>query len=574
VITAPRSVRGRVLSGAGLPVGGACVYLLRDFELCPAEAELARCAVFSSMIIHVGAFGFVETDPDGRFQLGGVPAGAIRLSIFANGHDGLLTESLDPELGERIDLGNLQLEPADPERSSSGRVVTAAGEAVPHPWVFTRCSTDGGQSSMKGPPIVGDADGRFQVPVPVGGRCGLRVESDQGSARTGEVEAGTHDLFLVLEPTPEVEPPEQTLPPLPRVAGRVSLEGRGVPGARVTAWRIVETGAGKTTVSLHASAESGAEGRFVIAVPDKGTYRLRADFGPWNEPLLAEWGPFEPQPDEEQVEALLELRAAGSIAGELTGSGAAGSTGTTVRAYSEGRPTRTATVGAAMTFRFDSLPPGEYRLVREATGTASAEEPIVQVKSGATSEVRFDLADEFPSRLLGRIVVDGKRPRGTWRMTIVRESKYVDAPSLDRQGSFIVEPLEPGWFSLTAFCQSHPPRYFQREMDIVVGENHLEIDVTTGRLELAGLPLPDEVDVSSGNLAFTTCLTWEGPDGLKWGCYPYRAEKGALTVKQVPAGTIRLHHQERGSQTPEAGPVIAEVEVRAGETTKLVFPTR
>jgi RNA polymerase sigma factor (sigma-70 family) len=568
LIPAPRSIRGRVFTGDDLPAAGAHVYLMRNIGLGASEEEVLRCGPIMTMVIPVGDFGFVETGSDGRFLLPAVPEAPVRLCVFLIGHDGLTTAPVETDAGNQLDLGDLELLACHPERSVGGRIITASGDAVPSAWVSSRCLIDGGRVQTRGALMVADSDGAFCVPVPEGSFCRLTAFSSHGSALADGVAAGTTDLTLVIDSLPEAELPKVPAGSGTRVAGSVQRGGEGIPDACISAWKI--TASGRTT--LHATARSGAEGRFEIVAPDTNSCRLRADFGPWDEPELAEWGPVALNPGEVRSAVVLDLSAAGSISGEVIASDVESLIGTKVSARSEGRHDRSATIGAEGDFHFASLPPGSYRLVSAALQRFDDEEAeglVVEVKSGETARVTIDLSGEESCRVVGRFSIDGEAPSDAWELHVSSGTRR-HSPPLDTRGNFSAAPLEPGRMRLHAVCRSNPPRILLLESQLAAGTNCMDIELTTGRLELEGFPLPDDPEFDG--VTFTTFLTWEGSDGMTWSAYLIGAQSGALSLDEIPAGTIQLRHQFEAINDPKTVPIVAEVEVRVGETSRLVFP--
>ncbi|MBL4770835.1 MAG: sigma-70 family RNA polymerase sigma factor [Planctomycetes bacterium] len=579
MISAPRSVRGRVFASDGLSVSGARLLLLRDFEVEEARADYFRAALVKSRLIPIGVHGYIETDFDGRFSLQAVPAEPVRLVVFHNGHDGLLTDTLELGNEGHMDLGDLKLEACAMDRSIRGRVVPVAGERLHGAWVMARFSEDDWDSVGSGVPIVVGVDGRFCVPVPAGASCEIVAQSYDGSARSKKglkVPAGSNDLVVKLEPLAEKKSSRPySLDAKPRISGRVLHAGQGVSGVWITSWGLASTGKKGANVSHYASAQSGPNGRFEIAGSYPGPYRLEASFGPWEDPLVGEWGPVELSGDATDVK--LELLAPGSIRGEIATPGSEPMIGTVVRAMSEGRKARTAVVGAANDFRFDGLLPGRWSLVHEATARKKSgnREPVhVDVESGVTSSAKMELAGELSCQLVGSFLINGQHPPGHWALSLTVDDKHVPAPRLRARGVFRVAPLQRGRLLWYAALRGKYTQMFHQELELEIGENQLDIDVPTGLLNLTDLPLPDEIDME-GQMDSPCCLTWKGPDGVGWTAFLFRADQGALMLKTVPAGTIQLRYQPKRSRVlPQDSPVVAEVEVLAGETVKFAWPLR
>ncbi len=577
MIHAPFSIRGRVLTAEGLSVQGARLYLMRDFEVDGDRVDYFRAAVAKPMMIRFGSFGFFETDAEGRFCFQAVPDRPVRLGVYCNGYDALLSDPIRPGAEKQIDLGDLKLNACVPDRSVRGRVVQEGGGSVRGTWVIANFSWDRGDSYGTGAPITVGADGQFCLPVPIGSSCKFEVLSPGETVRlkkAGDVPAGTTDLILTLEPIPEPKPRKSFSDEMPRIYGRVVHDGKGLAGAKITSWGIADGKTGEDATH-HGSAQSGVDGRFEIAASHLPLRRLEATFGPWQDPLIGEWGPVESTGIVSDVE--LELSSPGSIVGEIVAPSIWPMIGTVVRAESVGRKSRTATVGEANDFRFDQLLPGRWRLVHGAMARKKdgAQEALyVEVKSGVTTRTKIDLEGELPCQLVGSFLIDGEHPPGDWKLYLTVDRRHVRPPPLRAGGVFRVSPMQRGRLNWAAISYGTSTQIFHRKLDLNAGENRLDVDVPVGRLELTDLPLPDEVDYG-GNVDSPCCLTWTGPDGIGWFAYLFKANHGALTLKTVPAGTIQLRYRPKHSHDlPEEAPVVAEIEVRAGETAKLAFPPR
>ena len=549
---------------------------MRDFKVEEDRAAYFRAAIVSSMLIPIGTHGFIETDQEGRFSLQVVPAEPVRLAVFHNGYDALLTEPMRMGSEDRVNLGNLKLEACAPERSVRGRVVHEGGESVRGAWVMVNFSTDGWESGGNGAPVVVGPDGSFCLPVPLGASCELAAQSFGGKARSkksARVPAGADDVVLTLEPLPEPKRPKSSPVGMPRFHGRVLHDGKGVPGAWITAWGVSTHGKKSGAATHFTSARSGEDGRFEIAGSYPEPCRLEATFGPWQEPLIGEWGPVESNGIVSDVE--INLRAPGSLVGEIAAPSSEPMIGTVVRAKSEGRKDRIAIVGKENDFRFDRLMPGRWRLIHEAVARkkdGNREALYVEVESGVTAKAKIELAGELPCQLVGNFRIDGVHPPGNWNLNLTVDGRYIPAPRLEAGGAFHLSPLQRGRLHWSAVSRGLSAQVFQQTLDLVAGENRLDIDVPVGRLKLKDLPLPDKVELG-GDVDMPCCLTWKGPDGLSWIAYLAKAKKGSLTLRRVPAGTIQLRYHPKGSKgRAQDAPVVAEVEVRAGETVKFAWP--
>ncbi len=577
MIPAPRSIRGRVLSSDGLDANGAWIFLMRDFEVEDDMDLFLRAVIVRETLIPIGLHGFIETDAGGNFHLQAVPEEPVRLAVFFNGHDGLLTEPMRMGSEERLELGDMKLEACVPDRSVRGRVIHKGGGSVHGAWVTAKFSEDDWESSGMGAPVVVGADGQFCMPVPPGNSCELTVQSHDRRARSRKnirVPAGTSDLVLTMEPLPEPKSPKSTPDSMPRVHGRVLHEGKGVAGAWITSWGVATDDRSRGKATHYTSARSGEDGHFEISMSCPGPCRIEASFGPWQEPLIGEWGPVESNGIVSDVE--LELSAPGTLVGEIAAPSSEPMIGSKVVARSPGRKDRTAVVGKENDFRFDRLMPGRWRLIHEADARKRSEDQEealhVEIESGATTTVKIDPAGELPCQLLGSFRLGGEHPSGNWVMNLYVDRNRIPSPRLEAGGVFRVSPLQLGRFRWSAVSRGNSVQVYQQNLVLHAGENKLDIDVPVGRLELKDLPLPDKVDLG-GDVRMPCCLTWKGTDGVSWIAYLAKAKGGALTLKRVPVGTIQLRYQPEGSHVaPHESPVVAEIEIRAGETKKFTWP--
>ncbi|MEM7356321.1 MAG: carboxypeptidase-like regulatory domain-containing protein, partial [Acidobacteriota bacterium] len=156
----------------------------------------------------------VRTDPDGRFELGAMPAPKVDLIASGEGYAPLTVPGVEPGLGRgAIDLGTLMLTRG---ATIAGEVTAASGDPLdgvavwisPQPVVVERLAWE--RLSLQ-PPDAVSADGQFSIS---GLSLGQRV--DLVAYRTGFLPAVVRRVEA-----PAASPVQVRLRPTARIAGRV-----------------------------------------------------------------------------------------------------------------------------------------------------------------------------------------------------------------------------------------------------------------------------------------------------------------------------------------------------------------
>lgn len=565
------SVRGSLVTAAGTPARDAAIFLMKDFGSNPEYERILRMTVDVRQCLRLGDMGFLRSDSDGQFSIPNVPAGRYRAAFFANGHEGATSAAF--EVGDEgvVDLDPAGLLACDEKASVRGRVLDANQTPVPGALVAGRCST-GDNTSMSIIPTWTDEQGRFCVPVQLGSTCRMMIDGgERGTLADIEVPAGLSEVPFVLQ---ERSAPESSSPDLlassPRLRGRVLLNELDIEHA----W-IVVVPASPSHTKIFAQGLSGPDGAFAVPIPTRDRVHVRVHVEHQGIQHVAEWNAEATDAPREDLETDLLLRPVGTILGRVLVPSSESLVGTEVRATSPGRAGRNTTIDARGEFALHGLAPGEWSLVHEGDLRKKAEDrsPVtVDLAPGATARVDLDLAGKLPARLVGHFSIDGKAPRGNWKLSLSVDHRVGPAMSLRNDGSFESEALERGSLRFQALSRGNAIQVYHTTFPLAVGENRLELDIETGSIEFSALPLPDKVNFATDVLK--PChLTWEGDDGLKWSASLFEAKKGRLTLGQVPVGKVELRYQREPSQGPPTSfPVVAEFEVRAGEKNVFECP--
>jgi len=232
-------IRGLVVDDGGTPIDDAFVSLVRQAEALDRPSSGDRLS-------YSDAEGRpVLTDPDGRFEIGELPAGLY--TVWAKQKQGGEATAVDVRPGARLEL----VIPA--VASVSGTVVIPGEGAAPARFSITASLADG---SFEERDAWDNSDGSWRLEDLPPGAYTLRVSSEQGDASfevelsPGEERSGQR---IELEPRVTLRGRIVDASDLSPVAGakiRVRLAGRPWQFGEPSIWTL-----------------SGAEGRFTIVAP-------------------------------------------------------------------------------------------------------------------------------------------------------------------------------------------------------------------------------------------------------------------------------------------------------------------
>ncbi|HKB14766.1 MAG TPA: carboxypeptidase-like regulatory domain-containing protein, partial [Planctomycetota bacterium] len=258
-------VSGTVTDPNGRPVAGARV----SIELDPTKMFRAGPLLFQEE----------KTDEQGRYRLGSLPEGKVRVLASADGWREGRSEEIEAHPGATVERVEVRLLSG---RAIAGRIVARDGKSIAGAQVYAMPDEGSGPgrrpfSVWRRDGVKTDASGRYEVSGLAEGTYRVEAEADgfaHGSLPAVNVGASTADL---------------TLDPLSRLAGRVVDGISGKPIASFKAKAVRESFPGARFLPGGEDADGKPDGSFEIADLEPGSYKVevRADgFAP------ATAGPF------------------------------------------------------------------------------------------------------------------------------------------------------------------------------------------------------------------------------------------------------------------------------------------
>ena len=430
VLGAGATLRGRIVDGAGQPIGGASV-----------RAHAA------------GPFGMpgerrneTETDADGRFE---VPRVGKDVAVLVLSKAGFLMgrSSVPDELGDgdQRDIGDVVLEQgaqlAGEVRLPDGSpAVGAVVEAEVDPMSLGQSGGMGAWRGFQAETTAGE-QGRFLLGgLAVGARYNLEasldVEETTLRARQSGVREGQGELVLVLEPTPTLL--GRVLSPAGEPVADATVRAKSE-GSNINPWM-----GGRAMME---STQSDAQGNFELRLEAPGTVSLDA--------LAEGYAPCSPvsvtAPSDEVFE--LRLRPSLSVVGRVVDPAGNPVEGATVakavtfmarmQSFGDGS-SPTAKSGADGSFTLVDLPAGEIVLdARHPEHTASTSVAVELVEGGVPAEVVLSLRR---GALVRGVLFDkgGRAGDGVQIIANAMPEMETRMATTDGAGEFLLERLPPG----------------------------------------------------------------------------------------------------------------------------------
>ncbi len=371
VLQPPGTISGRVVDGDGKPLAGASIWAL------PAESSLLRYR----------AAKVVETDAGGRFEVGGIPTGAVNLRVWAEGHQWEVLPGLSAPPGGELTGVEVALKRGV---SIRGRVTRTDGTPV---------AVDVSAEILEGSPDdVGGgastrADGRYELPSLPPGLIRVYVRNRNVERIIDGRRGGVFTVDLVLAAGAEV-------------SGHVVDEtGRGLAGVLLKLIPVESP----TSYLDEKGPRSDAEGAFIVSGVQPGTYRLygrKNGFATaWSEVHVAD-GPV--------AGVRLVMRRGVSLSGTVLGLEAAEIAELSIAAHGSPIPdsggtgdslgdlTQHGSVDHDGSYRIPGLAPGYWHVSASLPGQAFREDVVV---AEGDTEIHRDLDFSSLSTLRGTLLV-------------------------------------------------------------------------------------------------------------------------------------------------------------------------
>ncbi|HET6203352.1 MAG TPA: carboxypeptidase-like regulatory domain-containing protein [Planctomycetota bacterium] len=248
-------VAGTVSDPSGRPVAGARV----SIDLDPAQV-MRRAPFFMDE---------EKTDDQGRYRLGGLPAGKVRVLASAEGWRESRSDEVEVRAGENVERVDVRLQSG---RSIAGRVLANDGKPIEGAEVYAMpeeraAGARASFSIFRREANRTDASGRYEVAGLADGTYRVEVEAE------GFAHASKQGVAVGSAGT------DFRLDPLSGLVGRV-LDGRtGKPPASFRARAMREGFPGARFMDTGSDATGREDGSFEIGGLEPGTYRVevRAD---------------------------------------------------------------------------------------------------------------------------------------------------------------------------------------------------------------------------------------------------------------------------------------------------------
>lgn len=510
VLDVDRAARGRVLDPQERPIAGAVVVLTVAGRPRPrpGSAELREGHRFRA-----------ETDPEGRFQVPGVPADTVDIHALHPAFLPMTVRGVEiPSDSPVVDLGDLVM--ARGERVS-GRVVDQDGAPVPGAEIrllppgfrVKRMDRAAVERLAPRPATTSDPEGRFHIEA---------LESEVS--------------FHLLVQHPEYQPGwvEHVSPPVPeplwiRLEPGAYLRGRvvdetdaPVPSAEIAVkvGKEPEPGAPDRTDQRTTSVDG--EGRFTLDGLPLGPARVQVFAPGWLAPEPLEIT-LPPETDEELV---LVVRAGNVLEGRVTTT--AGDPVEQARVLCHEQVDATDAEGR---YRMQGLPEGTARLeVTHSEYPSQVEE--IALEEG---DNRFDvtLPDGVP--VAGRVVDPSGEPVPGARFVLERDDlrNRIDYFTVtDAEGELRLASVSAGTYRLEV---SHPGLATLERHDFVVGEEPIENQEWV--LEPSGVVTGYIVGLELDRLARTTVQAEDDQGRVRPGRVRY---DGAYRIEGLATGPWRL----------------------------------
>lgn len=508
-------VTGRVVDTSGRPVTEA--------RVSTEESEW------------LGRYAGSRVDDEGRFELGRLPAGPLRLRALGPEGEGSDVLRLELEAGERVDGLELVL------RSRPrilGRVLAPDGSPVSQPRVVVR----GG-----GPRRYCDSgeDGGFRCEGREPGTYTLAVHEEGVGQAEGRVVLDDTDVTVDLYLEPELV-----------ISGRVVTAGGEPVAGRVV--RVQPRGHGFFDSP---SDDTGADGSFTIRGVSEGTYELLV--GSSSDPMSFLSPHRHPEPIVVQdgfsvTDVEIRLKHTTVLRGGLYGLPDDQLARALVGAEEVGAEGFPRTLGGVVAsggrYEIPGIGPGTWTVVAVGPERDAQARREIEILPGEVDPV-LDLTFVRGVTLAGRILLDGD----PWSGAGVAMLTAVGTTSTDLGGRFELPGIPPGRqeILLAGGSPKEGMTVVTQECDVEEGREVL-IDVATGVVR--GVVTSLEMPLASASVALSPVIP-SLPDSFPLiPRLATTASDGSFVIERVPVGAYTISFDQ-----PGYAPVNRELHVTSGE---------
>jgi len=482
-------LRGVVVDEAGSPVPGAAVEATWPITL-PGDPEHRLSAMTASAV--------ATTRSSGRFEIEGLPAGSMALTVEAHGFVSKDMPRFEvprpagaPEVEVVLERGALL----------AGHITTTADEPVAGARIAV------GDAALG----VSDQEGQYLVEGAPPGRQRISV---------------FHPDYPRFEATrdlgPELNNFDVRLEAGAEVSGRVvDVEGRGVAGARVG---LRGRGRGYATASA-------TDGSFVFPTVARARYRL----GAAKDGYAVSEAPDEIAVEREALSGLeVVLREGATIAGLVLGLDADELSRVDVQATAEDGHQRRAEIDAAGRYRLVDLEPGDWT-IEARLPYGERQVTVRQPVALGDRAIERNLEFRRRLRLAGQVLLhDEPLPNATISLRGSRLSTERSSRS-DFDGRFRLDDLEPDTYALGI---AQPAQLISHNQTVALDEDReLEIRLRPTTVRGRAIAAATGKPVPGARITLHHLATPETPEFLVSAA---AGQDGRFDLPRVGPGTYRL----------------------------------
>lgn len=581
------SAAGRVSAIGGGPIEGARVALAGSGN------------IFADMMGMGGAGGgrfdvppaLAVTDAQGAFEMHGIPTGATKLRVEADGWLGA-TVSIDVKRDRVAPVEALLLKESvltGTVRDAKGAPLAGAKVRVAVP---PKDAASGMMANMLGGTFrsgLADAEGRFEVHGLAEGTRKVRVEAAKHLTFEDEVELPAQSTVkrdFALNEGYRISGTVAGPDGKPFAGAKVYVTGKPA-GGSAGAIAAMFGGSGR---SKNAAAESGADGTWSADGLPEGPYEVTAKAEGF---LDAEAKDIEPA----RTDVALALRAAATIRGRvLDASDGLPIPGASVQRKAKdaskargGRNNPFAAMmgsrGASVTtdaegaFEIKSIEPGGYDLTASLRGYADSAAVTVNCAAGETTdgiEILLPAGVDVAGRVIEKATGAGVPGAVVWSVradaglggftatdftggTPQAPASAISATS-DADGRFVLEGLSPGKITLEVRVADHAPA---TAPGVTAPSTDVVVSVTGGGFVAGRVTGADGASVGGATVMMMRGMMGQGARQAKTDA------DGEYRFERLPAGAYQIMLLDPTSPMMSSG--MASVTVRDGETTQHDF---
>ena len=387
-----------------------------------------------------------------------------------------------------------------------------------------------------------------------------------------------------------------TLEKLAQLHGRVTVDGAGVPGARVQLARNI-TRVGSAFQTIHHrgfptewdpyadfTVRTDSDGKFSFAPQTPGDYAVRAELEGYA-PAEVRFEGYDPQVGTGGLE--LELTGGGRIEGRVIPKSGEEALGLRVAASRGDGHVQVQYADEDGMYAFEALLPGRWmvEVVEQdleelpTSHSSSSKRPeipwVCEVREGSTTRYDIDRTSEQTCRLDGTLAIDGVPAAGwsAWLNTAEGFShRTAENPrtSVGADGRLELSVAKPGRYVLRLetpeeLAESEEALAVDFTLQLEPGSRSWDLELDTGKVILTGIPTNRR---SGEELA----IEWSGKDGARVHAWIEPRATGVSRPVRLPVGEVRVRRYRGVVWKPQSGETLLVGTVNAGDRLSWTLP--